>query len=72
VQIEQTVQSVVVSHRAQSMVEAVALAREQALPGDCVLLSPACASFDMFENYQQRGRAFCEAVESLTCAGGQS
>jgi len=70
-QIEQALQSAVVVHRARSMAEAVALAREQALPGDCVLLSPACASFDMFDNYQQRGLAFCWAVESLNGLGGQ-
>ena len=51
--------------RARDMDEAVALAAGTARPGDCVLLSPACASFDMFENFQHRGRVFAEAVRSL-------
>ena len=49
--------------RAQSMEEAVALAAEAARPGDAVLLSPACASFDMFRNYKHRGEMFRLAVE---------
>jgi UDP-N-acetylmuramoylalanine--D-glutamate ligase len=49
--------------RAQSMEEAVALAAEAAHPGDAVLLSPACASFDMFRNYKHRGEVFRLAVE---------
>ena len=48
---------------AQDLHEAVRLARETAQPGDCVLLSPACASFDMFDDYQHRGRVFAEAVQ---------
>lgn len=43
--------------------EAVRIAAKQARPGDCVLLSPACASFDMFDDYEHRGRVFTEAVE---------
>ena len=34
-------------------------------PGDAVLLSPACASWDMFDSYEQRGDMFKEAVEAL-------
>lgn len=50
---------------AKSMQEAVRLAFGEAQPGDCVLLSPACASFDMFDSYQHRGRVFASAVERL-------
>lgn len=47
---------------AASMEEAVRCAAAAAQPGDCVLLSPACASFDMFANYIARGDAFAAAV----------
>ncbi|WP_298138636.1 UDP-N-acetylmuramoyl-L-alanine--D-glutamate ligase [Acidiferrobacter sp.] len=47
---------------ARDMDEAVLLAREQAHSGDQVLLSPACASFDMFRNYAHRGEVFADAV----------
>lgn len=57
---------------AQSMDEAVARAARLASPGDTVLLSPACASFDMFMNFEARGRAFVEAVERLVANGGSS
>lgn len=49
----------------QSMEEAVKLAYGLAEKGDAVLLSPACASFDLFENYEERGRRFKEAVRNL-------
>lgn len=45
--------------------EAVKVAHKLAQKGDTVLLSPACASFDLFENYEDRGRQFKEAVRSL-------
>jgi UDP-N-acetylmuramoylalanine--D-glutamate ligase len=50
---------------ASDMDDAVQLAGNAAQPGDCVLLSPACASFDMFENYEHRGRVFAAAVARL-------
>jgi UDP-N-acetylmuramoylalanine--D-glutamate ligase len=48
-----------------SLGEAVAKAKELAFPGDVVLFSPACASFDMFRDFEHRGRKFKEIVESL-------
>lgn len=45
-----------------SLEEAMAAARASAAPGDTVLLSPACASFDLFENYEHRGRLFKDWV----------
>lgn len=60
--------------RAGDMDEAVKLAAELAWPGDAVLLSPACASFDMFRNYEHRAQVFVAAVRSLpgatVAAGG--
>ena len=55
---------------AASMAEAVALAAAQARSGDAVLLSPACASFDMFSDYAHRAKVFCEAVQALAEAKG--
>jgi UDP-N-acetylmuramoylalanine--D-glutamate ligase len=51
--------------RAESLEQAVQRAYQLACPGDVVLLSPACASYDMFENYQQRGNRFAELVRQL-------
>ncbi|GGK07660.1 UDP-N-acetylmuramoyl-L-alanine--D-glutamate ligase [Pseudomonas matsuisoli] len=51
--------------RASNMDEAVACAAKLARAGDAVLLSPACASFDMFKNFEERGRMFAAAVEAL-------
>ncbi|AXG74254.1 UDP-N-acetylmuramoyl-L-alanine--D-glutamate ligase [Flavobacterium arcticum] len=48
-----------------SMSEAVKIAQKIAEKGDTVLLSPACASFDLFENYEDRGRQFKAAVQNL-------
>ncbi|MDP1537840.1 MAG: UDP-N-acetylmuramoyl-L-alanine--D-glutamate ligase, partial [Burkholderiales bacterium] len=50
---------------AASMEEAVILGFEQAQPGDAVLLSPACASFDMFRSYEHRAQVFIAAVKKL-------
>jgi UDP-N-acetylmuramoylalanine--D-glutamate ligase len=51
--------------RAESMADAVRRAVDVGTSGDVVLLSPACASFDMFENYEHRGREFKKVVQEL-------
>ena len=52
-------------HDVTSAEEAVKLAHSMAVAGDAVLLSPCCASFDLFKNYEDRGRQFKEAVRRL-------
>jgi UDP-N-acetylmuramoylalanine--D-glutamate ligase len=47
------------------LARAVGEAADEAEPGDVVLLSPACASFDQFRDYEARGQAFRAAVEAL-------
>ncbi len=56
---------------ADSMVSAVTQAAGLAEPGDVVLLSPACASLDMFEDYRHRARVFTDAVEDLALERGE-
>ncbi|MBF0191658.1 MAG: UDP-N-acetylmuramoyl-L-alanine--D-glutamate ligase [Magnetococcales bacterium] len=52
-------------HQVADLTQAVRLARTLATPGQSVLLSPACASFDMFKNFEERGDRFREAVHEL-------
>ena len=52
-------------HRVSSLAEGVTLAANLAVPGDAVLLSPACASFDMFRDYRDRGQQFRDLVNAL-------
>lgn len=56
---------------AESMPAAVHVAAQYAHPGDAVLLSPACASLDMFRDYRQRAEAFVDAVRELAADRGQ-
>jgi UDP-N-acetylmuramoylalanine--D-glutamate ligase len=57
---------------AASMVDAVAQASALAQSGDAVLMSPACASFDMFKDYEHRARVFTKAVTDWAEAAGVS
>ena len=61
--------NIVTCRKASSMEEAVKLAYANASSGDTVLLSPACASFDMFDNYEHRGRVFKKIVNELETGG---
>jgi UDP-N-acetylmuramoylalanine--D-glutamate ligase len=63
--IETQIGSSVPTVRAETLHHAVTVASESAQPGDTVLLAPACASFDQFENYEHRGRVFKQLVHAL-------
>lgn len=65
VQLAKAIQPEVPVTFANDMFAAARLAKQQALPGDVVLLAPACASFDMFRNFEHRGEVFMNAVKSL-------
>jgi len=65
VKIEQALLNEVSIWHANDMAEAVNVAAAKAISGDTVLLSPACASFDMFKGYEHRGEVFVKAVEDL-------
>jgi UDP-N-acetylmuramoylalanine--D-glutamate ligase len=56
-------------HRCASLPEAVEAASSLAAPGDVVLLSPACASYDMFRNFEERGKQFKELVRKIGIRG---
>ncbi len=64
-QLEEALGDIVPTRSAGTLPEAVREAAEIAEPGDCVLLAPACSSFDMFSSYGHRGKVFKEAVEKL-------
>ncbi|WP_039914862.1 UDP-N-acetylmuramoyl-L-alanine--D-glutamate ligase [Cellvibrio mixtus] len=66
--IEQAVTGATKINHASSMQDAVNKSLELANPGDAVLLSPACASFDMFKNYEDRGEKFRAAVQELNAS----
>ncbi|HZU12561.1 MAG TPA: UDP-N-acetylmuramoyl-L-alanine--D-glutamate ligase [Chloroflexota bacterium] len=54
--------------RCRTLTEAVKAAGSAARPGDVVLLSPGCASYDMFKDFEERGRLFAQSVEALSAA----
>ena len=60
--IESQLRGVVSIHSCETLEVALSAAATTALPGEVVLLAPACSSFDQFENYEQRGRVFKELV----------
>jgi UDP-N-acetylmuramoylalanine--D-glutamate ligase len=63
--IEKQITGSVAVERAGTLERAVEVASQAAQPGDVVLLAPACASFDQFENYEHRGRVFKDLVRQL-------
>jgi UDP-N-acetylmuramoylalanine--D-glutamate ligase len=70
---ERALGSLVATERAATLEDAVLAATRAAAPGDVVLLSPACASFDMFDDFEDRGRQFKDIVASVgrgAVAGG--
>ena len=75
--IEKQIAGSVALERAGTIERAVEVASHAARPGDVVLLAPACASFDQFQNYEHRGRVFKDLVHQLerqaasTSSGGR-
>jgi UDP-N-acetylmuramoylalanine--D-glutamate ligase len=63
--IERELHGIVPMEKRHSLSKAVPRAAQIAEPGDVVLLSPACASFDQYDNYEERGRHFKALVRSL-------
>lgn len=63
--IKEAIQPEVQTHMCTNMQQAIQLANELAQMGDAVLLSPACASFDMFKNFEERGNQFVDDVHQL-------
>ncbi len=62
--VEQDLTGIVPLERGTTFEDVVARARRAAKPGDAVLLSPACSSYDMFKNYEERGATFRRLVEA--------
>ncbi len=67
--IENMIGGVVKTGCARNLQEALSMARKDALPGDTVLLSPGCSSFDEFRNYEERGTFFKNIVDSMVQRG---
>ncbi len=63
--IEKQIEGSVAIRRAETLQNAVQVIAQAAHAGDIALLAPACASFDQFQNYEQRGRVFKELVHQL-------
>jgi len=63
--VERDLQGKVSLERGTTFEDVVARARRAARPGDAVLLSPACSSYDMFKNYEERGATFRKLVEAM-------
>jgi UDP-N-acetylmuramoylalanine--D-glutamate ligase len=63
--VEQDLRGQVPLERGATFEDVVARARRAAKPGDAVLLSPACSSYDMFKNYEERGATFRRLVEEM-------
>ena len=64
-QVERDLKGQVPLERGTTFEDVVARARRAAQPGDAVLLSPACSSYDMFKNYEERGATFRKLVEAM-------
>ncbi len=58
--------------RADTFREAVEAARQASRPGDAVLLSPACASYGLFRNFEERGRTFKQLVSEFAADAGKA
>jgi len=70
--LERALAGAVRCERAETLAAAVAMAAASARPGETVLLSPACASFDQFRDYVDRGRQFAAIARGLSAAGTQA